>query len=462
VPTRAPFSLRRRLLAWLIVPLIGIGFIAVIDADRAARITADSVLDRVLSGSALAIADRVVVGSDGELEVDIPYVALDMLTSAAQDRVFYRVEGPSGRFLTGYKTLNVPQVSAPKGDRMAFADGKYRGADIRLAIYSGAASSGVQSIGYRVIVAETTNSRRQLARDILIRSAVRQALLIASAAIIVWFAVSRALKPLYRLQAAIGRRTPDDLRPIEHQVPREVRGLVDTINSFMDRLEGALDALRNFTGNASHQLRTPLAIIRTQMALTTRADTLDEARTAAAQADKAVVHGERVLAQLLVLARIDQAASDRLARSNADLAQIAQRATEAAVPGAARIGIDLGFDADGPVPCNGDEMLLGEMVANLIGNAVRYCGAGAQITVGARRQGETAVIEIDDNGPGIAAPRRAEVLKRFARPAGANHEGAGLGLAIAGEIAQLFGGRLELLDGRSGTGLLARVTLPAD
>lgn len=100
------YSLRRRLLGWLLVSTMLIGLIALADTYQEAVSTANKVADRVLSGSALAIAERVVVSEHGDLEVDIPYVALEMLTSAAQDRVFYRVDGPPGQFITGYETLS--------------------------------------------------------------------------------------------------------------------------------------------------------------------------------------------------------------------------------------------------------------------------------------------------------------------------------------------------------------------
>lgn len=111
---QAAYSLRRRLLGWLLISTAIIGCVALTDTWREAVNTANVVSDRVLSGSALAIAERVVVAEDGSLEVDIPYVALEMLTSAAQDRVFYRVDGPNGQFLTGYQ--NLPTVENPKGD----------------------------------------------------------------------------------------------------------------------------------------------------------------------------------------------------------------------------------------------------------------------------------------------------------------------------------------------------------
>ena len=96
----AAYSLRRRLLLLLLLPVIAIGVLALLDTWRDALATANAVSDRVLAGSALAIAERVVVSEDGVLEVDVPYVALEMLTSAAQDRVFYRIDGPPGTFIT--------------------------------------------------------------------------------------------------------------------------------------------------------------------------------------------------------------------------------------------------------------------------------------------------------------------------------------------------------------------------
>ncbi|MBZ0227296.1 MAG: sensor histidine kinase, partial [Bauldia sp.] len=343
----SPYSLRRRLLLWLLIPLVLIGVLALSDANRSARALADQVSDRVLAGSAQAIGERVVVGDDGNLEVDVPYVALDMLTSAAQDRVFYRIDGPSGAFITGYQGLPAPAGGYDQQAGMSFHDAVFRDAEIRFVVLNSSASSGQNSVPFRVTVAETTKARRQLADEILMRSAIRQGLIILSAAIIVWLAVTRGLRPLHRLEEAIGRRSPDDLRPIEQRVPREVGGLVSTINDFMARLGGAIQALRHFTGNASHQLRTPLAIIRTQLALSTRAATPDESQAAIDAADRAVAHIERVLSQLLLLARVDEAASDKLTGRTTDLSALARNVTQEYVRPAADLGVDLGFATEG-------------------------------------------------------------------------------------------------------------------
>ncbi|WAX95334.1 sensor histidine kinase N-terminal domain-containing protein [Aminobacter sp. NyZ550] len=450
-----PYSLRRRLLLWLLVPLVALGLIALADTYNEAVETANAVSDRVLAGSALAIAERVVVAEDGALEVDIPYVALEMLTSAAQDRVFYRVDGPDG-FITGYQTL--PVINGLELEESGYEDASFRGEPIRLTSLSRAASTGATSIPFVVTIAETTIARTQLAQTILLRSALRLAILIGSAAAIVWFAVTFSLRPLYRLRDAIAERNPDDLHPIEQSVPREVRGLVDTVNSFMGRLGSALGAMRHFTGNASHQLRTPLTIIRTQLALASRAHSLEEARQAARMGDEAVAHAERVIAQLLLLAKVDEAASDRLKNlGTVNLTELAQQLTADRVTQAHAAGIDLGFEGEELLFVRGEPMLLGEMIRNLIENVLAYAGNDAEATVKVLDGGTEVVLEVEDTGPGIAPADLEGVRQRFVRGRAGDKPGAGLGLPIVEEIASLFGGRLELLAGADGRGLRVRV-----
>ncbi|MDX0767482.1 sensor histidine kinase [Sinorhizobium medicae] len=453
------YSLRRRLLGWLLISTAVIGVVALADTYREAVKTANAVSDRVLAGSALAIAERVVVAEDGSLEVDIPYVALEMLTSAAQDRVFYRVDGPPGAFITGYQTL--PSLSENSGQSTSFADAVFRGEPIRVAELRRSASTGVNSVPFVVTVAETTIARRQLARTILIRSALRLALMIAGAAIIVWVAVTFSLRPLYRLGDAIAERSPDDLHPIRERVPNEVQGLVDTVNSFMVRLQSALDALRHFTGNASHQLRTPLAIIRTQLALAQRATTIEATRAAAMRADEAVADAERILAQLLLMAKIDAAGrNEARGLERVELAGLARTVTADHVPAAGEAGIDLGFAGEGEHWVRAEPLLIGELLKNLIGNALLYAGRGAEVTVRVGSCDHSVLLEVEDNGPGIPPDMREAALKRFRR-GGEEAPGTGLGLPIVEEIAELYGGRMRLEEGEGGLGLKVEVVFPA-
>lgn len=448
------YSLRRRLLLGLSAALLLVGGVALADTWREALNTSNTASDRVLAGSVLAIAERVIVTDAGELEVDVPYVALEMLTSAAQDRVFYRVDGPNG-FITGYE--NIPTVAATT--ELSFHADSFRGEPIRVAVLQRSASSGVKAILFTVTVAETTIARSQLAQTLLLGSAARLMLMIAAAALIMWIAVTLALRPLVRLGSAIASRSPADLEPIDADVPREIRYLVDTVNSFMGRLAVAIEALRHFTGNASHQLRTPLAIVRTQLALARRQGAPDERDAALATADAAVAQAERILAQMLVLAQIDQAASDRLKSGAADLARVARDETLEHVIAARGAGIDLGFDGPDTALIRGDEILLRELVRNLLQNTIAYAGKDAEATVRVSRSAGEVTLEVLDNGRGVPAEKLKALGRRFERGQQSG-QGAGLGLSIVEEIAALFGGHLSISAGAE-RGFSALVVFPA-
>lgn len=452
-----PFSIRRRLLLWLLAATAVFGALALVDTGREARHMATALADRVLAGSALVIAERASLDEDGMIAIEIPYGALEMLSSAAEDRVFYRVDGPPGRLVTGYADL--PVAPAVPGGEPGFADGLFRDQPVRVATLARAASTGIDEVPFTVTVAETTTAREELTRTILMRSALRLGLMMLGAALIVGFAVTVSLRPLSRLSEAIATRSPDDLSPVETPVPSEVRGLVGAINGFMLRLKSALDGLRNFTGNAGHQLRTPLAVVRTQLALAARAGTLAEAQTAAAKGDAAVAHAERILAQLLLLAKVDAAAGR--APDVIDLAGFARDLTAEQIPAAAEAGIDLGFEGEGALPVRAEPLLLGEALANLISNAILHTGRGAMVTIRVRAEGDEAVLEVEDDGPGIPAEARAAAIGRFARGQGQSQgPGLGLGLPVVEEIARLFGGRLGLHPGAGGRGLCARLHFP--
>lgn len=245
---------------------------------------------------------------------------------------------------------------------------------------------------------------------------------------------------------------------IDADVPREVSGLVGTVNSFMGRLGAAIGGLRNFTGNASHQLRTPMTIVRTQLALADRAATLEEARSASKKADEAVVQAEHVLAQLLLLAHIDATASRKLQNQRqVDLTAIASQAVADRVRRADAAGIDLGFEGAVPISIHAEPLLLGEMTGNLIDNALAYAGENAEVTVRVLNTSGRPALEVEDSGPGIDEDKLDDVLKRFSRGTD-TAPGTGLGLPIVDEIAGLFGGKLSLQKGPTGKGLLARVT----
>ena len=466
-PRPRVWSIRRRLLAALLGTTLGLGALALFDTRREAMETANELSDRILAGSAMVIAERAALDSDGLLTIAIPYGALEMLSSAAQDRVFYRIDS-HGQLVTGYGDLPLARTNAGAGPH--FSDGTYRGSKVRIATIARAVSTGIDEVPFTVTMAETTLAREALAQEILLTSALRLLGMILGAAAILWVAVTLALRPLARLQEAINQRSPHDLRAITTPVPSEVKAPVEALNSLMERLDQALAGLRNFTGNASHQLRTPMTVLRTELALAARAAALDEAKAASARADRAAARAERVLAQLLALARVDAAqgwAAQRLGEQGlveeaaVDLAPLLRDLVAEHIPQAAEAGVDLGFDLRpeyGPHLAAIEPLLLGEALHNLISNAILYAGKGAMATLRLYGSTDQIVIELEDDGPGLTQPELA--LRRFSRQSAPSVEGMGLGLPIVQEIVTLFGGELQLAQGAGQKGLRVTLTLP--
>ena len=455
LPVFARGSLRRRLLGWLLVSTLLLGLVALTDTWAEARRTAQGVSDRVLAGSTLAIAERVSVDLSGVIEVDIPYSALDMLASAAEDQVFYRVDGPDG-FLTGYEGLAL--APRPDGAETGFADGSFGDTRLRIATRYGQVSTGQDLLPFSVTVAESTLARDALAKSILLRSALRLTGLAGGAALIVWVIVTIALRPLDRLARTLAARAPDDLSPLQADIPSEVASPIEAMNSFMQRLDGAVAALRNFTGNAGHQLRTPLATVRAQLALIARGG--PDSRDSIAKAETALIRAERVLAQLLMLARIDATAARR-ALPDTDIAAIARTTTAEAIPEATRFGHDLGFEGEDTLIARADPVLCAELLTNLVDNAIRYAGPSATITVRALATETGPTLEVEDDGPGLPPEAIPRLIARQDLRADATQGTHGLGLAVVAEITRLFGATLEFGKARGGKGHVIRCRFPA-
>lgn len=455
------WSLRRRLLFWLLVPVLLVSAALLLDAYRGARRAADQAYDGLIAASALAIADRVVAVGD-RLNVDIPYVALAMLRTPSQDRVFYGIQGPGEVFVTGYSDLP-PPPGGPRADFYdpVFYDAEYRGEVVRVGLLARPVTGRGLSGYFTVQVAQTRGERDRLARELAFGTAWRLLSLIVLVALITWLGVRFALVPLERLGAEIRRRSPPDLSPLQVPVPREVSDLVWAIDSLMARLERNRKAMERFISDAAHQLRTPLAALHTQVELALQQHDEVELRRSVGRLQAVTWRTSRLARQLLSQAR---ASSDAAAvrREPLDLARLAAEVTRDLVPAALVKSIDLGYEGIDSAPLTGDPVMLGELTANLIDNALRYCPEGSTVTVRVRRENspERTVLEVEDDGPGIPEAERERVFERFHRAAVSGVEGSGLGLAIARDVAQRLGGEVSLHTADSG-GLLVRVVFPS-
>ncbi|WP_120495193.1 sensor histidine kinase [Kiloniella sp. EL199] len=453
-------SLRRRLLLWLLGALAIISALMLLEVRSSASKAANEAYDRVLLGSALAIAERVVVVGE-QLEVDVPYVALEMLTSAAQDRVFYQVVGPGNSFITGYDDLPVvDDKDIPKNGAPLFFDADYRGDAIRVGVISRHISGGRLSARFTVMVAETVEGRNNLINEMMTAAIVRQLVLILVAGIVLWIGIGWGLKPLVRLEAALNRRTSSDLRPIEHEVPQEVRHLIDAINDLMKRLGASIEAMQRFTSNAAHQLRTPLAAIQTQAELAQDEKEPVKIAKRLEHLNRSTKQTSRLINQLLSLARTHQE-DENFHFEAVDLKVLSEEVTRAYVPKAVSQQIDLGFEQQGEIgSVVGNEELIKEALKNLIENALHYCSGNSTVTVRLKQMSEDVVIEVEDNGPGVPKEERDKIFERFYRSETRDDEGCGLGLPIVREIMERHNGSIEYQNVGQGVGACFKLRFP--
>ncbi len=452
-------SLRRRLAFWIIVPLAFVSLFLLLDVRENSRRAANEVFDRVLLGSALAIAERVVIDGD-EIVVDVPYVALEMLTSAAQDRVFYQVSKSDRQFITGYSDLpNIPDHLVVAGDQPVFYDAEYKGSQVRVGAVSRFLSSSRLSTRVTIKVAETVGARNALIGELIRDAALRLSLIIIVAAMIVWFGLSRGLKPLETLEQAINRRNREDLRPIEHEVPYEVRNLVASINQLMERLARSIGAMQRFTANAAHQLRTPMAAIKTQTELALKENDPAETQKTLAHLHESAEQTTRLINQLMSLSRAAPTEGGPQGEEF-DIRALCVNVTREMVPAALARNIDLGFEgSDEPIPLKGDRTLFEELVKNLIDNTLSYCPSGTRSSVRLFNGSGEVILEVEDDGPGIPAEERERVFERFYRSDASSAPGCGLGLSIVREIARSHDGDAIIVPRSEPGGTLVRVSL---
>jgi two-component system, OmpR family, sensor histidine kinase TctE len=457
---RSAASLRSQLLRWLLAPLTAIwvadGALTYVTVKR----SIDVAYDRALYGSALAISEHVTLGA-GEPVVDLPPVALEMLDTGDQERVFYRVsyrdDGKGDTFITGYEDLPAAPPSPP--GKPVYYEGAYRGDPIRVAALRVDLAHEPRTEAL-VQVAETLGARADATRALVARALVPEMALVAAAAALVWLGVRRGLRPLTHLSREVAQRSPDDLTPIPADAPREVVPIVSATNDLMARVRDAIAAQRRFIADASHQLRTPLAVLRADADAALREDDLARLRAAVARLRDHSQAAAHLATQLLALARAEPGSGRAAELEPVDLAALARETCAALVPQALERGVDLGFEGAERAQVRAQPLLLRELLANLVDNALRYGRPRGRITVSVADGERGPTLAVEDDGPGIPAAERGRVLERFYRIPGTAADGCGLGLAIVAEIARTHGAELELLDGEGGKGLRVELRFP--
>ncbi|MCS6944092.1 MAG: sensor histidine kinase N-terminal domain-containing protein [Sutterellaceae bacterium] len=439
-------SLFSEMLDWMWAPLMLVWPLSVTITFLVAQGIADAPHDRALAAGLKALASYVRIDARG-VTLELPLPAEELIRADAADQTYYMVLGLRGEFIAG--DLNVPlppEAEPPQLGRVRFRFDRLYGEEVRIAytwLPVPEAPTGAQPV--LVQVAETLEKRAQLANEIVRGVIIPQFIILPIAVTLVWLGLTQGLKPLTALRETIRRRRPDDLSPIDPRAaPEELEPLLNSFNELLQRMQQNLAAQRRFIADAAHQMKTPLAGLRTQAELALRQSDAGELRRSLRQIAEATERATHLINQLLALARAEHQATDLAAFTAVDLAQLARETLQDFVPLAVARGIDLGLEAEPAGDIVGLPLQLRELLRNLVDNALRYTPAGGGVTVRIRGGAGCTVLEVEDTGCGIPEAERPLVFERFYRVLGSRSEGSGLGLAIVREIVQQHDARISL------------------
>ncbi|MBW4985363.1 sensor histidine kinase N-terminal domain-containing protein [Mameliella sp. CS4] len=416
--------------------VLAIGGVAVSLAAYAyGRSAAQQSYDRLLVGAANQIAGSLGL-RDGEVIVDIPVSAFELLSLAPRDRVVYAVFDDRGRLVTGYDT-----VALPEGDGRFFS-GSFAGEPARYVHVRRQIAERSFLGAVDVVVGQTTEARRELTQQITRNALLAVAvvgLVISGLAVL---AVNSALRPLHRIERDFALRSSRDLTPVDVEVPQEIASLVAALNRFIGRIDRQLRVMRTLIADASHQLRTPIAALRAQAELAREATDAEDQLRIVEKIHERSRNLSRLTDQLLNHAMIIHRA-DSVDLAPVDLRVVASDAVDQfdqTLSGSERVvRIDL---PEAPMVCDGDALSLVEACKNLINNATAY--GKPPITVFVRDDGAALNIGVRDRGDGMAEGLWADAGKRFAKRSGVSSTSAGLGLSIVSAVAQAHGGRMTI------------------
>ena len=419
-------SIRSRIVLTLVSALVVAGLVASWATYHSTRAELSGIFDEQLRHTALELIERgdndikhtILVGQSPEMRI------LVQLYDASTNRVY----------------LSRRTEALPLAEQVGFSDIKDE---------SGVAwRQYTATVGTKIVqVAQPTDVRDRLAVSSAMNIVQPMLILIPFLAIAIWFVIVQALQPLNRTARAVAKRSPSSMTPIDTEgLPFELKSLVDAINSLMARLGDSLNAQQRFASDAAHELRTPLAAIKLQSQLLSRAKDPETRAKYASRLQEGVARATRLVEQLLTIARLDPDAHDK-PMSEFNLATAARSAVEDLAVSAEAKHITLTAD------CTDITMIgMEDAVEDALCHLGARCGHAVELDAGGRpadhcHNNQHALITVTDNGPGIAPEERTRVFERFYRALGTKVSGTGLGLAIVSRIVQMHNGTISIKDG---------------
>lgn len=446
-------ALRTRLLAAMLGPLLGAAAIIGVGGATLISDVVRRTNDRVLGGALGAIAETVEV-ERGEVTLDLPPAAFGMLENSERDNVYYRI-AVGRNLLTGYSDLPAPDPATMGVDQPRFRFARYRQQGIRIA----EVKRMLPRIDQPVIVqvAETLDNRKALVQRLTIALLLGEVALVGVAILLLRPALGWSLRPLARLRYSVEARDAGvrpDFSPLDAgPLPNELEPLAIAFDHLLAQLDRATSGVRRFTADASHQMRTPLSVLKVQIELARRGS-----RAAMDEIADAVQRLERLVTQLLALARAEETGTappleqvDLKEVSAAVISRLINQAIQADVD------IDLKADEGQAYIVRAHRTLVFEIIANLIDNGIRYNRPGGNVTVGLVHEEDHIRLSVSDDGPGIPREYHEKVFERFFRARDmAGPDGTGLGLAIVQSAASRMGAQVSIDDPRQGACIAIR------
>jgi len=439
-------SLRQRLLMILcgsvVTAWLATAFFSYLDTKR----QIDEMLDTSLIQSAdllLVLLDRLPPGEfDGTSPLE--------LGSGKEQMIAYRVwidDGSPGIISTGMP------IFSSNTKQLGFSNRISNGEQWR--IYGAKNESGLL-----VELAQRHEFRATFAESVATHIMHPVWFAVPLLAILIWFSVRWGLAPLQTAAENVERRSANNLEPLNPQeTPSEIRPLLDALNKLFAKIGTLLERERQFTADAAHELRTPLAAIKTHAQVARQARDTGERKQALESVAQGTDRAISLVEQLLVLARLDHQ-SMSTTEECVNLTEIVVKGVMDETPRATAKRIDLGMteETDEKAIITGNADLLNILIRNLLDNAVRYTPKEGKVNASVRLRNGSVVLQVADSGPSIPPERRKRVFDRFHRIEGSAEQGCGLGLSIVSRIAEIHGASINLADGLYARGITVTVT----
>jgi two-component system sensor histidine kinase TctE len=451
-------SLRARLLLWIIPALMIICVWVSVEHVKSELGNAEVIQDRLLLGSAKIIAQQLKVNQD-QIELTIPPAAFEMLETGSRDYVYHRVITKTGRLISG-DFLPSADINSLKDEEYKYTDVMVNQQLIRVVTFAQPVFEN-NSLGPLIIqVGQTRYFLNKIKVEITQSEILRQSLIVALTVVLIFLALRFSLKPLSVLEKQILARNPGQLVEIELKtIPIEISKLMEVFNFYVSRLNLENSSHNRFIAEASHQLRTPLTVLNTQLAFA-RSISSDRNTNQVLEAAQSSLKGTvRLVNQLLAYAEAERETGQDIELQPIELRTLTLEVVESLFGLALDKKIDFGWECSLPeIKTMGNAHLYVLLATNLIENAIKYTPVLGVVTV---KLGLTDLnvptLWVQDSGPGIPLEHQEMIFERFYRVPGAGHEGTGLGLSIVKEVIDQMNARIVIHSSHDPSGTIFKV-----